>query len=135
MRHPDPDRIKTHADGMDDIRTLVLNSGGEKLAQVIMMYSALTKLRSLKNGGAKGVLFLDNPFGALTKGSFMEQVRAVAEKHRLQLIFTCSVQDASAVCDFDHFIGLRKVHMKGPTAEYHRVESVHMGRMEDLRRE
>lgn len=133
MRHPDPDRIVTHADGMEDIRTLPENSGGERLAQVIMLYSALTRLRSVKDATSGGVLLMDNPFGALTKNVFMAQVRAVAEKHRLQLIFTCSVKDAPSISDYDHFVGLRKVKRNGPHGEYMRVEVAHIGRMEDLR--
>jgi ABC-type nitrate/sulfonate/bicarbonate transport system ATPase subunit len=99
-----------------------------------MLYAALTKLRGgrgAESGG--GVLFMDNPFGALTKNVFMEQVRAVASNHKIQLIFTCGVQDAPSISDYDHFVALRKRPMTGANGDYERVEVVHAGRMEDLR--
>jgi len=134
MRHPDPNRTTSHADGMEDLRAIQNNSGGERLAQVLMLYAALTKLRGgrgAESGG--GVLFMDNPFGALTKNVFMEQVRAVASNHKIQLIFTCGVQDAPSISDYDHFVALRKRPMTGANGDYERVEVVHAGRMEDLR--
>lgn len=85
-----------------EIRTF---SGGQKITAALVLFAALTRLRELNRlrdhhlgrADVGATLILDNPIGKASAGTLIEVQRRVAERCRLQLIYTTGVSDLGAL--------------------------------------
>jgi DNA repair exonuclease SbcCD ATPase subunit len=86
-------------------------SGGQLLTAAIILYCTMASLRASERGQARrghaGVLFLDNPIGRASAGYLLELQLAVADKLRVQLVYTTGLFDTNALSVFPLIIRLR----------------------------
>ncbi len=87
-----------------EIRTF---SGGQKITAALVLFAALTRLRELNlwrdhlgRADVGATLILDNPIGKASAGTLIEVQRRVAQRCRLQLIYTTGVSDLGALGSF-----------------------------------
>jgi hypothetical protein len=86
-------------------------SGGQLLTAAIILYCTMASLRASERGQARrqhaGVLFLDNPIGRASAGYLLELQLAVADKLKVQLVYTTGLFDTNALSVFPLIVRLR----------------------------
>ena len=81
-------------------------SDGERLTMVIVLYSIMSRMRSMMlakhgQGTALGdVLFLDNPIGEASRGSLIAVQHRIARQLGLQLVCTTGIMDPEVISHF-----------------------------------
>ncbi|MFI5803468.1 hypothetical protein [Streptomyces sp. NPDC051561] len=101
--------LKPHTDlRLDrvDVSELKNFSGGQRVTAAVLLYAAMTKVRSMGDVSSIGWLWLDNPFGQASADQFIRTMRRAADKMELQLLFTAAPKDKGALSMFDRIITL-----------------------------
>ncbi|MEU6990630.1 hypothetical protein ABZ953_08245 [Streptomyces sp. NPDC046465] len=101
--------LKPHTDlRLDrvDVSELKNFSGGQRVTAGVLLYAAMTKVRSMGEASSIGWLWLDNPFGQASADQFVRTMRRAADKMELQLLFTAAPKDKGALSMFDRIITL-----------------------------
>jgi len=73
-------------------------------------------------GRDAGVLILDNPIGTCSNVALLNLQRTIAERMRVQLIYTTGVDDLEALATLPNKIRLRNTHRDRATGHYHVTE-------------
>jgi hypothetical protein len=94
-----------------DISEMASFSGGQKVTAALVMFAALTRMRteahsSGKQSNAALPLLLDNPIGKANQATLMEVQQRVADAFGLQLIYTTGLHDVGALASFRNIIRL-----------------------------
>lgn len=115
-------------------------SRGQQLTAAILLYCTLVQLRARTRGRGQGtqdggVLILDNPIGTCSNASLLNLQRAIAERMRVQLVYTTGVDDLEALATLPNKIRLRNTHRDRATGQYHVTEDpdAHRGSLEAVR--
>lgn len=104
-------------------------SRGQQLTAAILLYCTLVQLRARTRGRGRisedaGVLILDNPIGTCSNVTLLRLQRTIAERMRVQLIYTTGVDDLEALAILPNKIRLRNTHRDRATGHYHVTEDV-----------
>ena|GEM_PF-5146758 len=96
-------------------------SGGERLTSFVLLYCSLVQLRATertKHADASSTLILDNPYGAVSRPTFLELQREVARSMRIQLIYTTAIHDIEAIRMISNVVRLRNDSVDRKTGEH-----------------
>ncbi|MGH4032891.1 hypothetical protein ACQB60_28605 [Actinomycetota bacterium Odt1-20B] len=103
--------LKPHTDlRLDRVNVADLKnfSAGQRVTAGVLLYAAMTKVRSMNETSAIGWLWLDNPFGQASADQFVRTMRRAADEMDLQLLFTAAPMDKGALSMFDRTIALNR---------------------------
>jgi uncharacterized FlgJ-related protein len=96
-------------------------SGGERLTSFVLLYCSLVQLRATertKHADASSTLILDNPYGAVSRPTFLELQREVARSMHIQLIYTTAIHDIEAIRMISNVVRLRNDSVDRKTGEH-----------------
>ncbi|MFE7115525.1 hypothetical protein ACFU99_08895 [Streptomyces sp. NPDC057654] len=103
--------LKPHTDlRLDRVNVADLKnfSAGQRVTAGVLLYAAMTKVRSMNETSAIGWLWLDNPFGQASADQFVRTMRRAADEMDVQLLFTAAPMDKGALSMFDRTIALNR---------------------------
>lgn len=94
-----------------DISEMASFSGGQKVTAALVMFAALTRLRTEAHSSGQQTnaalpLLLDNPIGKANQATLMEVQQRVADAFGLQLIYTTGLHDVGALASFKNIVRL-----------------------------
>lgn len=94
-----------------DISEMASFSGGQKLTVALVIFAALTRMRTEARSSSRYVsaampLLLDNPIGKANQATLMEVQQRVGDAFGLQLIYTTGLDDMGALASFNNIIRL-----------------------------